>query len=117
VPAPLVEQLERTHSNPSADRRVTVRLPGDGERVAVRPVSHRAHAHRAAPAAARVLDRSAGGLALGLPRPMEAGSILWVELPRGAGESDWYLAQARHCRQAGNEWVAGCEFVGERPAC
>ena len=108
VPGPLVDLLDRLRA--AHDRRGAVRLAGDSGRVTVRtmavpPVS----------VESVVLDRSAGGLSLGVPVPLEAGAFLEIEWPTDAGDLDWYPAQVRHVHPCDGGWAVGCEFLGGRP--
>jgi hypothetical protein len=103
-----VAQLERVRSDPRERRRV-VRL-GGGDAVTVRtgPAARPAET-------APVLDRSPGGLAVRLGRPLAAGDVLGVGVPGVMGQPEWFLAQVRHCRPAGDGWAIGCEYLGEGP--
>jgi hypothetical protein len=108
VPGSELEQLQRARPDPWAERRRMVRLVGGQE-----PIEVRTDPPPARPAEAWLLDRSAGGLGLLLDRATEPGAVLGVLLP--GAEGDWFFAQVRHCRPAGNGWVVGCEFLGDRP--
>lgn len=106
VPGAVLEQLARTR----ADRRAAIRLAGDADRVAIRPV-----APRGRPVEAHVLDRSPTGLSVRLGRPLRPGAVVRVRLPGDGGKQTWLPAQVKHCRATAHGWVAGCEFF-DRPA-
>lgn len=106
VPGSLIDQLRRSQHDPTADRRVAVRLGGGSDRVAVR-VDH------LPPVETVVLDRSVNGIRLRFPRPIRTGTVLVVQLPEPGG--DWYPAGVRYCRPDGEGWAVGCEFVADRP--
>jgi len=110
VPGSLLEQLARTQADPRADRRATIRLAGDADRVMVRPVAPRGRLVEA-----RLLDRSPTGLSVRLDRPLRPGAVVRVLLPPAEGEWTWVPAQVRHCRVTADGWVVGCEFF-DRPA-
>jgi hypothetical protein len=63
--------------------------------------------------AALVIDRSPGGLALRLDRPIPVGEILLVWLDTMSGPESWLPVQVRHCRQDESGWVVGVEFIAE----
>jgi hypothetical protein len=109
VPPLLLDQLERSRTDPRAERRATVRFDGGPTRVTVRAGSDPVRRTRAV-----VLDRSAGGLRLQVRRPHPLGSALSVRL-RADGRRTWYAAVVRYCRRVGEEWELGCEFQGARP--
>lgn len=105
VPAPLIDALERAHTNPSDERRRGVRLGGS-----LTPAEVRADPTPMAPA--QVVDRSAGGLRLRVSRPLPVGFVVGV---RVTADGRWFPVQVRYCRPDGDGWVAGCEYMAERP--
>ena len=62
---------------------------------------------------ARLIDHSPGGAALQLDRPMKRGAVLLVWLGSISGDEAWIPLSVRHCRQEGERWIVGGEFVGE----
>jgi hypothetical protein len=107
VPAPLLDQLEHSRTDPRSERRTAVRFAGPDRRVTVRAEAGRSRA--------TVVDRSMGGLKLQIARPYPVGSALTVRLPVRGGRTAWYAASVRYCRTSGDGWEVGCEFQGERP--
>lgn len=62
-----------------------------------------------------VLDRSVGGLRLGLDEEVAPGIHLLV-LPHGASDMvPWTEVEVRTCRQVGDSWELGCQFVKVPP--
>jgi hypothetical protein len=64
---------------------------------------------------AQLRDISANGVALLVPQPVEAGTILSVELQRTAGPASLTLLACvvRVEGTAGGEWLLGCTFIRE----
>jgi hypothetical protein len=61
---------------------------------------------------ARVLDASAGGVGLVLPRQFGPGSLLCLGLARQGGETHWELLRvARAMPRSTGDWFLGCEFA------
>ena len=108
VPAPLIDELERAHTNPDSERRSGVRLGGSAT-----PAEVCTDPSPRTPA--QVVDRSAGGVRLRVTRPLPVGSVVGVRVPAEADNRRWFPVQVRYCRRNGDGWEAGCEFVGERP--
>lgn len=107
LPPPVVEQLDRGHADPAAERRGAIRLP-DG------PDAELVVAEGAAVVGAAVCDRSPGGLALRVGAYFRPGSMALIRLPGTGGE--WLAVQVRHARRDRDGWVVGCAFVTDRPA-
>jgi hypothetical protein len=62
-----------------------------------------------------VSDRSVGGLCLRLHGPVVPGTLLNVR-PRSAPTMvPWTQVEVRSCRQQGDVWEAGCQFVRTPP--
>ena len=106
LPPPVLDQIDRAHADPAAERRGAVRLPADPDVVAVRPAGGPDR-----PAA--VLDRSPGGLSLRVDFLVLPGAALGVRL-RPAGE--WLTVEVRHATPDRGAWVVGCVFAGGTPA-
>jgi hypothetical protein len=69
----------------------------------------------ALPTPARLVNISAGGVALQLPRPVEVGTVLTLELP-GPPDRECYRMLACVVRLNGpvaGPWQAGCTFIRE----
>ncbi len=107
LPPPVVEQLDRGHADPAAERRAAIRLP-DG------PAAELVAAEGAAVVGAEVRDRSPGGLALRVRVFFRPGSMALIRLPGTGGA--WLAVQVRHARPDRDGWVVGCAFVADRPA-
>jgi hypothetical protein len=62
-----------------------------------------------------VLDRSVGGLRLGLDEEIVIGARLLL-LPGGASEMiPWTEVEVRTCRQIDDSWETGCQFIKVPP--
>lgn len=62
-----------------------------------------------------VLDRSVGGLRLGLDQEITVGTHLLL-LPGGASDmTPWTEVEVRTCRTIGDSWELGCQFVKVPP--
>jgi hypothetical protein len=107
LPEDLVLQLEQGLVDPDGERRKGLRVPaaeadtalitleGSGEQVA-----------------ARIAERSPGGMALRLDRPLAVGVILLVR-PASLPHPELLVVEVRHSRAEAGEWVAGCLVVGD----
>jgi CheY-like chemotaxis protein len=59
-----------------------------------------------------VSDQSPGGLRLMVPTKLaEVGSLLSIRPADAAADAPWVPVQVRHCRQDGNAWAIGCQFL------
>jgi hypothetical protein len=67
------------------------------------------------PSPAVVVNRSQGGLALLLDDYHEVGTVLSVRPAEAQGDIPWIQVEVRHCRKAGRQWLAGCQFVEAPP--
>ncbi|MBN9518473.1 PilZ domain-containing protein [bacterium] len=106
LPPPVVEQFDRTHADPAAERRAAIRLPGG-------PAAELS-ADGTGVVGAAVCDRSAGGLGLRVGAYFRPGSMALVRL--AATDGAWLAVQVRHARPDRDGWVVGCAFVADRPA-
>ena len=104
----LIDELERAHANPDGERRRGVRLGGA-------PTPAEVRTDPSPLTTAQVVDRSAGGLRLRVIHPLPEGLVVGVRVPAGADDLAWFPVQVRYCRRDGDTWVAGCEYVAERP--
>jgi hypothetical protein len=62
-----------------------------------------------------VLNRSRGGLYLAVPRRIEVGTRLTIRTPDFPNNVASVRLLVRHCKQKGNEWCIGCQFMDEHP--
>jgi hypothetical protein len=62
-----------------------------------------------------VVDRSTGGLCLSLPHAVNAQTVLRVIARHAPEDSPWLIVKVRHCRQAENRWLCGCQFMESPP--
>lgn len=62
-----------------------------------------------------VIDRSTGGLCLSLPRLIAAETMLKVVACHAPEGAPALAVKVRHCRQAGDRWLCGCQFVESPP--
>lgn len=59
-----------------------------------------------------VIDRSAGGLAIGSIHPSGVGTILGVRPLEGSQHVPWSQVEVRHCVELDHKsWRLGCKFV------
>ncbi len=64
----------------------------------------------------RVVDRSADGLGLQLPREVPPGEGLAVRAAAAPEGTPWTAVRVKHCRPVdGDCWAIGCEFVPAPP--
>lgn len=110
LPEGTVEQVERLHRDPSAERRKAARL-GDVPLPAlirtVGPLSQKTEGV--------VWDHSPTGLLVLLAHPLGVGTVLHLRLPQEMG-GGWVAVEVRHCRSAADGWLIGCELVpGQTP--
>ena len=103
LPPPVLDQIDRAHADPAAERRGAVRLPPDPELVAVRSAGGPEQQ-------AAVLDRSPGGLSLRLGFLVLPGVVLGVRLYPDAG---WVPVEVRYARPDRGAWVVGGVFADE----
>jgi hypothetical protein len=94
----LIGQLERLRADPEHERRRAVRLRGGPQQVTLSP---------AEVGPGELANRSPGGLALRLSRPVPVGSVLLVG-PAGT------QVEVRHCRRRAGGWLVGCEVLDPR---
>jgi hypothetical protein len=67
------------------------------------------------PVQAWVIDRSAGGLAIGFLHPIDVGTILSVR-PLEGQSVPWVQLEVRQCSELdGGNWRLGCKFVRTPP--
>jgi hypothetical protein len=63
-----------------------------------------------------VIDRSAGGLALGSPHPIDIGTILSVRPQEAQDLVPWVQLEVRQCSELDDcTWRLGCKFVRVPP--
>jgi hypothetical protein len=63
------------------------------------------------PERAYVVDRSQGGLGLGMDLPVAVGTILRVRPCDAQVTTPWTEVQVRTCRKEELQWKVGCSFV------
>jgi hypothetical protein len=62
-----------------------------------------------------VLNRSRGGLFLSVPRKIEVGRVLALRTPDFPDLVASVHVRVRHCKQRGEAWRIGCQFMEELP--
>jgi hypothetical protein len=67
------------------------------------------------PTPAVVVERSMGGLCLSLDRPVNPGTTLRVRALHAPGDLPWVLMSVKRCRQNGERWEAGCQYLDSLP--
>jgi hypothetical protein len=64
---------------------------------------------------ARVIDRSLGGLCLETTTSHRIGAVFNVRPSTASAVVPWTQVEVRSCRQEGDLWQIGCEFVRTPP--
>jgi PilZ domain len=96
---------------PSPSRRAAPRRAGRHVDVLISDADHEAPAHQG-----WVIDRSAGGLALGSLHPAEVGTILSVRPLAAPDHEPWVQVEIRQCAELDHgSWRLGCKFVRTPP--
>jgi hypothetical protein len=67
------------------------------------------------PAPGLVVNRSRGGLCLMLPRKFDVGQLVAVRSGNFPKEQPSVQLRVRHCKQIGDRWRLGCQFVEDLP--
>ncbi len=67
------------------------------------------------PVQGAVVDRSRGGLRLSLSHPVDLGRVLAVRTAEFPEDLASVQLRVRHCKQKGETWYLGCQFVEEYP--
>jgi hypothetical protein len=62
-----------------------------------------------------VVDRSTGGLCLAVSEGVEPGTILNVRAANAPPTASWIAIEVKSCRQEGDCWEIGCQFVKTPP--
>jgi hypothetical protein len=60
-----------------------------------------------------VINRSQGGLRLTLAQALPVGTIMEVRAMLAQDEIPWVQVEIKNCREKGQSWELGCEFVGD----
>ena len=68
-----------------------------------------------APVRGHVLNRSTGGLCLGLEAMIAEGIVLEVRPANAPPITPWVEVEVRSCRHTNDGWEAGCQFVRTPP--
>ncbi len=94
----------------SAEQRRAVRRPGNPVRVLIVSGGSR-------PFEGFVIDRSAGGFCLTVPRPVASGAALAIRAAAAPDGSPWVKLVVVHCAKLGaGVWRVGCQFASPPPA-
>jgi PilZ domain len=62
-----------------------------------------------------VLNRSRGGLSLSVPQKLEVGRLIAVRTPDFPDCLASVRLRVRHCKEKGDKWQVGCQFMEELP--
>lgn len=62
-----------------------------------------------------VLNRSKGGLQLSVDQAVPVGTVLGVRASAAADNLPWVQIRVKRCRQHGETWTLGCQFVETLP--
>jgi hypothetical protein len=68
-----------------------------------------------APIQGWVTDRSLGGVGLRAPASLAVGTILSLRPCNAPSVAPWVQVEVKSCRQQGNFWEAGCQFLRTPP--
>jgi hypothetical protein len=63
-----------------------------------------------------VIDRSVGGVRLGVDQAVEVGTILSIRPAHAPPMIPWTQVEVIHLRRADGGWVLGCQFVQPPPS-
>jgi hypothetical protein len=94
----------------SADRRGSHRRQGSSVLVDITDGDRRTE-----PTQGWVVDRSLGGLCLEVPSAQPSGALLNIRPADATAMVPWTLVEVRGCRQEGDRWQLGCQFVRTPP--
>jgi hypothetical protein len=94
----------------SSERRVAARRVGN-----LVPISVTDGEGQTPPVEGWVADRSVGGLCLRLDAPVGVGSVLKVRPRKSSAVVPWTQVEVKSCRQEGDGWEIGCQFVRTPP--
>ncbi len=87
------------------ERRTAPRRRGNSVEIFFAPAPNQEPLH------AWVLDRSVGGLCVGLEQPIQQGEV-WHVKPRNAPASTpWTPVEVRSCKPEEGSWEIGCRFL------
>jgi len=106
-PEDLLLQVEQGFADPGSERRKGLRVPAAEADTAVVTLEGSEEQLRAF-----VAERSPGGLALRLDRPLDPGVILLVR-PACLPAPEMLVVEVKHCHPEAGEWVAGCLVLGD----
>lgn len=70
----------------------------------------------AAPVRGSVLDRSHGGLRLGVAESVQPGTILSIRVAHAADIVPWVQLEVRTCTRGDAGWELGCQYVKAPPS-
>jgi hypothetical protein len=98
-------------SGGATEQRSSFRRKGASIRVQVRALWGRRET-----IAGWVLDRSLGGLALHLPKPLPFRGSLLLRAENAPARVPRVEAEVRHCNRSGNGWLVGVGFKSTPPA-
>jgi hypothetical protein len=107
LPEDLVHQLEQGLTDPDGERRKGLRVPAAEADTAVITLEGTGEQM-----VAQIVERSPGGMALRLNRPLVEGVIVLVR-PASLPAPEMLVVEVRHCRLEEGGWVAGCLVVGD----
>jgi PilZ domain len=104
IPPPVNQPLSKK------ERRASMRRHGNPVKVAVANPSSPEQ-----PLEGLVLNRSKGGLQLSINHAVSVGTVLGIRASSGAEDLPWVQVRVRRCRQDGDSWRLGCQFVETLP--
>jgi hypothetical protein len=64
------------------------------------------------PHSAVLLDRSVGGMRLGVAEAISVGTVLSIRLDEGSPSASWPQLEVKYCFWQDDCWLVGCRFVG-----
>jgi hypothetical protein len=92
------------------ERRTHFRRGGHSTDIAVSHTEHLSELLRGV-----IVDRSAGGVSLTLPAPLEVGAVVSIRPNPSSRLSTWVQAEVCYCRRRRNEWHIGLRFIQTPP--
>ncbi len=92
------------------DRRVSHRREGSAVTVDITDEQR-----QGAPVRGWVVDRSVGGLCIEVTEPYEVGAVLNIRPSTASAVIPWTAVEVRSCRQDGDRWQLGCQYVRTPP--
>jgi hypothetical protein len=88
------------------ERRTSLRRKGQPIVVQIRDAEAAAEVGRG-----QIVDRSLGGVCLGVDDPIDEGTMLTIRPARAPDSVGWLPVVVKSCREKAGSWELGCEFL------